>query len=816
MAMALAGSRSQSQSDNSRGDGGDENVVDDEDGRHHHRRRTANSPNVEKAFEILESIQSRVDTELFRTQLSVESKVYRHKDMMKGLRLMHDEGVAGQHLYLGPEGGRDLGWEYGLVNVAGFLAQSMKETIMYDACDENNWDVVDSQYPLSNACGQLGQSYQDYHCSPEEAHMECEVDPNQSLTATTHAQWYGAPPALFCGPKSEYPHTGFWDYTYWCDNPWDDPPEACDLYPGQKAGGFNNEEPVNNLNGRTDVEGCCWWGRGVIQSTGVCNYGKLNYYLGKRAADDGRDARYPKIDFCKDPSVICSSETHKELRWIAGLFYWVNEVQSYNVDGWYYIRELHKFVDNGMIDTGFIDAISGIVNRGCHNPPCATGDVDGKADRRGNFQNVLSTLSLSPAGARPPSTLPPIPPPSKSDDPASIEIENNLPGTGPGTDMSRLTSLRQTLEVLKENKDGIERKVLKYQREDGLWELSNVYTFDGLLESMTSAYNLRFSGKSLYLGGDAITDNDSALRYGLVNIAAFLAQSMTESIQFNACEEGHRQTIEGKYPLSNSCGQYGKSYQDDNCPVGERGMECPVQSSMKLKAGRTGKFEDVPQFFCSPTTENPFTGAFDPFGATVLNELPFPNEAGRTDVEGCCWWGRGALLTKGVCNMGKLNMYVGKGAADEGRESRYPDIDFCNHPEDICEKSDKYPNLVWDVALFEWVDRVQSYESDKWGSYLDNLRAFADGGYEDSEFIIKVSRIVATGSDEGEDDPLWGQRWSSFETILRQLKLKEYLSTPKYLSTPATSGGNCRSAHHFTFLLVILCAGLGLGIHILW
>ena len=36
----------------------------------------------------------------------------------------------------------------------------MKETIKYDACDENNWDIINAKYPLSNSCGQLGQSYQ--------------------------------------------------------------------------------------------------------------------------------------------------------------------------------------------------------------------------------------------------------------------------------------------------------------------------------------------------------------------------------------------------------------------------------------------------------------------------------------------------------------------------------------------------------------------------------------------------------------------------------------------------------------------------------
>ena len=45
----------------------------------------------------------------------------------------------------------------------------------------------------SNACGQLGQSYQDYRCPAHEKHMECEVDPTMEITAVTHATWYGAP-----------------------------------------------------------------------------------------------------------------------------------------------------------------------------------------------------------------------------------------------------------------------------------------------------------------------------------------------------------------------------------------------------------------------------------------------------------------------------------------------------------------------------------------------------------------------------------------------------------------------------------------------
>ena len=54
-------------------------------------------------------------------------------------------------------------------------------------------------------------------------------------------------------------------------------------------------------------------------------------------------------------------------------FYWIESLQSYNEGGWNYLEQLHNFVDNGMGDHSFINAVSGIVNRGCHNPPCGTG-----------------------------------------------------------------------------------------------------------------------------------------------------------------------------------------------------------------------------------------------------------------------------------------------------------------------------------------------------------------------------------------------------------------------------------------------------------
>jgi len=75
---------------------------------------------------------------------------------------------------------------------------------------------------------------------------------------------------------------------------------------------------------------------------------------------------------------------------VAGMFYWMESVQSYDEGGWKYMEELANFVEGGMQGTSFIDAVSGIVNRGCHDPPCGTGAVDGSYERSQNFQKVLA------------------------------------------------------------------------------------------------------------------------------------------------------------------------------------------------------------------------------------------------------------------------------------------------------------------------------------------------------------------------------------------------------------------------------------------
>ena len=138
------------------------------------------------------------------------------------------------------------------------------------------------------------------------------------MRADTQASGYGAPTKMFCASKSVVPKAPKWNFASpWCPQPggYDYVPTfpdnvsldeyfeyvnsggSCRDYEGIKTGGWEfcggggcggSPAPLFGKESRTDVEGCCWWGRVVIQSTGVCGVGKLNFYIGKRAKDEGR------------------------------------------------------------------------------------------------------------------------------------------------------------------------------------------------------------------------------------------------------------------------------------------------------------------------------------------------------------------------------------------------------------------------------------------------------------------------------------------------------------------------------------------------
>lgn len=163
-----------------------------------------------------------------------------------------------------------------------------------------------------------------------------------------------------------------------------------------------------------------------FQRIRVCMYGKLNYFLGRRAADDGRDALYPKIDFCEFPQGVCSSyDTYGgELQWMVGFFEWTDRIQTYDVDGWNYIEKLKEFCDGGYMDFSFVDSVSGVLNIGCHNPPCkgfmdAAADPHNMRDRNDIFQRFLNHLQVA-------RTFRPPPKPTPMPSPAPTEVWINL------------------------------------------------------------------------------------------------------------------------------------------------------------------------------------------------------------------------------------------------------------------------------------------------------------------------------------------------------------------------------------------------------
>ena len=126
---------------------------------------------------------------------------------------------------------------------------------------------------------------------------------------------------------------------------------------------------------RTDVEGCCWWGRGVIKPPASATLGtqllRRQEGGGRRpvvALPDRRLLRRPRRHLRDDP----------DLKWVAGFFYWLESVQSYDEGGGttgrergVYMDVLKAWVDNGarLSDTSLVDFASGVVNRGCHDSP---------------------------------------------------------------------------------------------------------------------------------------------------------------------------------------------------------------------------------------------------------------------------------------------------------------------------------------------------------------------------------------------------------------------------------------------------------------
>jgi len=339
---------------------------------------------------------------------------------------------------------------YGLVNIAAYLSQAMADSIIHDSCDELNIQHIPAdnednrglddgndeyRFPISNACGSNGRNYQDEQCLlAEDSNYDCMAQLNaddmksMEVHGTSRGQWGGAPGPFYCGPKSIYGKTGFWD---------------------SREGREVDVVPTPNDFGRTDVEGCCWWGRGSLQIKGTCLYGKLNYHLGEnKAMRDGREtAMFPDINFCTNPGEVCSgSKESIQLRWITGMYHWMENVQKYNETGFNYKAKLVEYVNNNLIDEDFIKMVSRVHLLGCHGEKCherrTINDMD---DRVRNFEKVLTSFGLqfgTHATAEPPfkgfpGQIPPTNPPTIK---VEFDRTTTAPTSSPTTSIETVTT----------------------------------------------------------------------------------------------------------------------------------------------------------------------------------------------------------------------------------------------------------------------------------------------------------------------------------------------------------------------------------------
>ncbi|KAL7551349.1 hypothetical protein ACHAWF_014540 [Thalassiosira exigua] len=354
------------------------------------------------------------------------SYVYRYEHLLNAIRTMSTVAVNGDLFYLGygkevqdgseetrqlqvgeDPSGKALGptdvsetsLVYGLVNLAAYHAQAMTESIIHDACEERNVnhlpnDNLDGiglddgkdvhRFPISKPCGQHGRSYDEETSPSGESRYDCttqingEEFANMEARAISRGHWAGVPGSFYCGSRDVHGTTGFWDAMV-----------------GREV---DKVDPTPKGIGKMDVEGCCWWGRGSLSIKGTCIYGKLNYHLGKNKADrkGAKNAMFPDVDFCRDPGKICTGADSVPLRWISGMYGWIERVQKYKINGYRYMDELTRYVNEDLVNTKFFSAATDIHVLGCHEEgSCANGrTVEDYNARLRAFEKVLSLLGL--------------------------------------------------------------------------------------------------------------------------------------------------------------------------------------------------------------------------------------------------------------------------------------------------------------------------------------------------------------------------------------------------------------------------------------
>jgi len=455
---------------------------------------------------------------------------------------------------------------------------------------------------------------------------------------------------------------------------------------------------------------------------------------------------YPETDLCAFPEAVCASKHSNELRWVAGMFYWIQQVQSFDQDGWNYMDKIKNLSQGGLSSSDLrstgktllvsVDCILKTGSMDCNSGRDLT-------DRLVKVLDLLTRQDVptpAPTVSYPPSKIPTKDPTvHPTANPTISPTISHMPSAAPNVfSWPSRQDVDLIVKEIKKSQELIVSNLLTPRVR--LENNNNLYSFDGFLSALRLFADGSVEGLYFFIGHNTAT-NKKQERRGLANVAAFLAHSKTLAVHDGICDEQNVDGVEGKFPLSNSCGQNGVSYQNMRCALEESFMECPPDPSLQMSAvrslasngGGAGK-KSVPPFFCGPREHFPFTGYYDAETDSVRNEEPFANRAGRTDVQACCWWGRGAAQVKGTCMYGKLNYYIGARAKEEGRRSLFPGIDFCKDPQAVCSGQYSY-SLMWVTAMLSWVELVQNHPK-----YAELLENYDD--MESEEFIDAISDIV--------------------------------------------------------------------------
>ena len=135
----------------------------------------------------------------------------------------------------------------------------------------------------------------------------------------------------------------------------------------------------------TVTKGCCWWGRGAIQTTGPNNYGLLQQKVISKIP------ALSSVNLCGNPEAMCQNEATK---WLGAIFFWANDVQgaTWPQQKKRFDMSLAKYISHGFDRStssyggaDFAEGCGNIVNNGDW-----TSISHGHAGRLSNFDAIIA------------------------------------------------------------------------------------------------------------------------------------------------------------------------------------------------------------------------------------------------------------------------------------------------------------------------------------------------------------------------------------------------------------------------------------------